>query len=659
MRRALPALLVALGLGVVAAPPAGAAPSLVRVDLDMGRADVATLERLGLDVTHDVRPRSADVVVHSAAERRRLRDAGFTFRERIADLGAFARAARRADAAKARQGGGSGLPSGRETYRASADFNATLDQLAAEHPGLVRPVVLPVPSLEGREIRGVEISQDVGRTDDGKPVFVVLAAHHAREWPSAEAALEFALDLVQRHDAGDARVRAILAAERVYVVPIINVDGYAVSRDGGSSVALRRKNCRPTAGDDGTPCAARVTTSGVDLNRNYAAYWGGEGASTSASAEDFRGSGPWSEPETQAVHELTRRLQVTGLQTLHNVAALVLRPPGLRSVGTAPDEPALKALGDAMAAATGYASQFGYELYDTSGTTEDWNYTAQGTFGYTIELGGDGFQGPFAQNVVQQYLGTPGTATEGKGVREALLLAAEQAADPRAHGVLEGRAPAGATLRLRKSFKTATSPVCSMTGVGPLDTGCLGAGPVQLLDDGLESAMTVPASGSFTWHVLPSTRPYEAAAGRTEAWTLECLRGGRVTASTQVVVARGERKAVAPCGPVASTTAVRGFSLAVDRARLATLVSKGPRVRVKCAAACRVTIVARVGTKTAARRTVALRAGSLRRTVRLKPAPVGRRLLRRSAGRTLRVEATATAPSATKVVVRRSLTLRR
>jgi hypothetical protein len=30
------------------------------------------------------------------------------------------------------------------------------------------------------------------------------------------------------------------------------------------------------------------------------------------------------------------------------------------------------------------------QLYDTSGTTEDWNYAAAGTLGYTIEMGPSG-----------------------------------------------------------------------------------------------------------------------------------------------------------------------------------------------------------------------------------------------------------------------------
>ena len=53
-----------------------------------------------------------------------------------------------------------------------------------------------------------------------------------------------------------------------------------------------------------------------------------------------------------------------------------------------PDEPAMKALGDAMAAANepDWISELGYEtLCDITGATEDWNYFSQGTYGYTPE----------------------------------------------------------------------------------------------------------------------------------------------------------------------------------------------------------------------------------------------------------------------------------
>ena len=68
-----------------------------------------------------------------------------------------------------------------------------------------------------------------------------------------------------------------------------------------------------------------------------------------------------------------------------------------------------------MAAATGYDSLYGWELYDTTGTTEDWNYAAQGAFGYTIEIGPvDGeFHMPYETGFVKEWNGE--TAGNGQG----------------------------------------------------------------------------------------------------------------------------------------------------------------------------------------------------------------------------------------------------
>jgi hypothetical protein len=272
---------------------------------------------------------------------------------------------------------------------------------------------------------------------------------------------------------------------------------------------------------------------------------------------------------------------VTTLITVHNVAALVLRPPGSKDQGPAPDEPALKALGDAMAAATGYRSQYGYQLYDTSGTTEDWNYAAAGTFGYTIEMGPrDGeFHMPYEI----------GTVREWTGMREALLLAAEDSFNPAHHSIVAGRAPGGRTLRLRKAFSTPTKDTCALAVTGePFDTGieaCAGGRvPAQEVPDRLEYTTVVPGSGRFEWHVTQSTRPFVAKAGGTEAWTLTCEDGARVVETRSVVVGRGETVRVdLPCGGTLPAEAVAKAKAKRPRAKPKKCRTK----RQKATKACR------------------------------------------------------------------------
>jgi hypothetical protein len=508
--------------------------SLVRVEGDA--AKINGLEKAGLDVTHERGQNFADVLVAGDAQRNLIARSGLDATTRVADMTAFGRQSDATDARRAATAGRSSLPSGRETYRTYEDIQTELKALVEKHPDTVRPVVIG-KSFQGRDIQGVEIADNVN-ADDGRPVFFLMGLHHAREWPSEEAAMEYATMLADP-EAG-ARVANLRANERTVIVPVVNVDGFVTTRQDsavdpndnnpagqddnvhlveavappGGILAYRRKNCDGEFPDPNVPCELQW---GIDNNRNYGNLWGGPGASQDPTSQSFHGPGPRSEPETQAVWNFVRTHQVTFLMTLHNVAALVLRPPGLHDGGKAPDEARMKAIGDAMGAATGYTSQYGFELYDTAGTTEDDSYTATGGYGYTIEIGPkDGmFHMPYQQGFIDQW--EHGDAPPGSGgLREALIIAGEAAANPADHAVISGKAPAGATIRLSRAFDTKTSPYCAM-GVDPVVSVTTLPDPVacpggvqdaQTLHDTLDSTTVVPASGAFTWHINQSTRPF-------------------------------------------------------------------------------------------------------------------------------------------------------
>jgi hypothetical protein len=517
----------------VAPPTSAPKVSLIRVRGD--DAQIQRLEDLGLDVTHERGEGFADVLVAGDAQRDLIARSGLDATTRVDDMNAYGARSDAADARAARAGR-SALPSGRTTYRTYDDIQSELKQLVEQHPDSARPVTIG-KTFQGRDIQGVEIADNVNG-DDGRPVFFLMGEHHAREWPSAEAAMEYALMLVK--DAANPRIAALRANERTVIVPVVNVDGYVTTRQDsaidpndnnpagqdpnvhlveavappGGILAYRRKNCDGEFPDPSVPCELQW---GVDNNRNYGNLWGGPGSSQDPTSQSFHGPGPRSEPETEAVWNFVRTHQVTFLMTLHNVAALVLRPPGLHDGGKAPDEARMKAIGDAMGAATGYTSQYGFELYDTAGTTEDDSYTATGGYGYTIEIGPkDGmFHMPYQQGFIDQW--EHGDAPPGAGgLREALLIAGEAAANPADHAVLTGHAPAGATIRLAKTFDTKTSPYCDM-GVAPVVTvtevpeplACPGGRKdAQTLHDTIDTTTVVPASGAFEWHVNQSTRPF-------------------------------------------------------------------------------------------------------------------------------------------------------
>jgi len=490
------------------------------------------LQGLGLDLTEHAGAGSAQVVAYGRSDLETLQDAGFEYDVVVNDLAKQSARQREADAQYADDIETSALPSGRTTYRRLFDYGEEMKALAAANPDLVKPITLPFRTYEGRAVEGIEITTNPNALD-GKPVFLQMGVHHAREWPSGEHAMEWAYELINGFRAGDPRVTRLVGSTRTIIVPIVNPDGFNTSREAGQALGFgggrggndtaniasspfeyRRKNCRFVDDSEAGSCvqpSVGLAEPGVDPNRNYGGFWGGPGASTVQTAPDYRGPGPFSEPETKNVRELVSRNQVTTLITNHTFSALVLRPPGVSSQPDPIDEPIFKALADAMAAQNGYVSQKGYELYDTSGTTEDWSYNATGGLGFTFEIGCNGtppkgcvgnFHPPY-QEVVAEYDGSSSLAQAvgGGGNRAAYFLAQENTADASKHSVITGKAPELATLRLQKTFETPTSPVLDANGE---------EGAVQSLTDHLETTLEVPDSGSFNWHVNPSTRPLVA-----------------------------------------------------------------------------------------------------------------------------------------------------
>jgi len=388
-----------------------------------------------------------------------------------------------------------------------------------------------------------------------------MGLHHAREWPSGEHAIEWAYELVNNYGS-DERTTRLVDTTRTIVVPVVNPDGFNLTRevpfanetldpiasevpvDGSQPVvdpgfAYKRRNCRmielneaesgyvPAEG----PCGDTANRGlGVDPNRNYGGFWGGPGASADPTSDIFWGEAPFSEPETQNVQWLISHRQVTALITNHTYSDLIIRPPGIKAHGETIDEEQYRDFGAEMAAQNGYSNWQGWELYDTTGTTEDWSYFATGGFGFTFEIGraaqsltndantGEptsdlaidiagsyaavGFHPPYPLGVVSEWYGKGPHA--GKGNREAYYVAQEATLDRSKHSLIRGRATPGTELTLSKEFLTETSPRgTDPNGLPVFDP----AGEPIAFTDRLETEMVVGDAGRFRWHVNPSTRP--------------------------------------------------------------------------------------------------------------------------------------------------------
>ncbi len=279
------------------------------------------------------------------------------------------------------------------TYRTRDEVSAYIDTLIALNPAIASRFTLDTQSIEGRDIWGIRIRGTGGPAD--KIGFFINSCQHAREWVSVTTNM-FVADKLVRGYGVDPEVTAILDNVEFFIVPIVNPDGYVYSH---TSERLWRKNRRPNAGG----------TFGVDNNRNWGYQWGGAGASTVPSAEDYRGTAAFSEPETRAVRDfITDHANIRAYIDFHSYSQLILSPWAY-TLDPSPDHAEFNALGAQMASAIQSVFGMTYEpgpvgstLYLASGGSVDWTYGSRGIHSWTIELrdtGATGFVLPANQIV--------------------------------------------------------------------------------------------------------------------------------------------------------------------------------------------------------------------------------------------------------------------
>lgn len=549
---------VTLGLGALVTVPlaltspalsAGASPDENTDNLSIATVKnvnpdrIQELRDLGLDVIN-VSDGDADILVQSKAEGKLLAKAEPSARtvsaaKQLAQLDNQRKAEERLErAAKEDPTKASDLPTGRVSYRTVDQVEREMKQIARKFPKIVKLVKLSEESLLGRPIYGLEISRDVD-VDSGKPVFFTSGAHHAREWPTVEFTLEFVWDVVNS-DGQDAKITGLLDSSRMIVVPMVNPDGYAISRY--RIHEMKRKNCRMAPGEEPTfdECADPDSASlGVDLNRNYGSFWGGPGSSSDPLAGNHHGEKPYSEPEIQAMSDLITSHQIMVAINNHTPDEKLLRAPSSPFEPVPAEEAMYNGLAQKLGEALDFPAGPWTEIYyDASGVAEQEALYTAGTFGFTPELM-PGFEGlerfhPPYEYLDDQYNGTD--FYEGSSVRDALLTGWSAATDSSLHSIITGSAPRGVELTTTKTLTVDSSPV-----------------PIPDLGDAvipstktITTTMTVPRTGKFQWHVLPSNRPSQYFTGFVyENWTVSCAdRRGNTYKEVEVNVRRGNTAAI-------------------------------------------------------------------------------------------------------------------
>lgn len=402
-------LLALASLGVLSSASWSAVdtpPRLVRVNLDPN----VTVERLfevGVDVI-EIKRGSHCLVLEWPGDEAKLGSIGARVTLVDADPGRTAAERARADFAsrpapprKARPSG-SGLlapppfgSGGMGGYWTLAEVKMKLDQLVGDDTqNLVADQIDSIGATrQNRPVWGLKIGKAVSPPDT-RPVAYYSAVTHAREPEGMQALFYFVDDLLSKYGT-DPTATYLLDHRVVYIVPIVNPDGYVRNQttnpNGGG---LWRKNLR-----DNNNNSVVDNNDGVDINRNYGFQWGlGSGSSPLQSAADYRGPAAFSEPETQAQRDIVTLLRpVTGI-SFHTYSDLWLSPWGYTTAAP-PDSNKFHEWNDEVTTgANGYLSGQGPRiLYPVSGEFNDWCYgdtlLKPRAYTWTPEVGGpfDGF----------------------------------------------------------------------------------------------------------------------------------------------------------------------------------------------------------------------------------------------------------------------------
>jgi hypothetical protein len=240
-------------------------------------------------------------------------------------------------------------------------------------------------SVQKRPLLAVRLTNE--KIKGKKPQVLFHATTHAREWASTQMALRL-IDYLTTSYGSDARVTDLLDTTEIWIIPVINPDGYQYTF---TDERFWRKNLADLDGN------GEITIGdGVDLNRNYAGTFGlnNEGSSPDPMSEIYRGPGPLSEPENAALADFMDKQDFLFAVSYHTYGDLILYPWGWQVKTPSLDD----AIYEAQSGVDGDAAIFdsivnkhynpgvSADLYTTNGAFAGFAYSQKGIPAYTVEI---------------------------------------------------------------------------------------------------------------------------------------------------------------------------------------------------------------------------------------------------------------------------------
>lgn len=268
-------------------------------------------------------------------------------------------------------------------YENYTDMVERLGTIEQNHPRIARLGSIGTSEL-GRPLLYIKLSNNVNKRGDGEPMFKYVGNMHGNEAVGRQLLLYLAEYLADNYGK-DRRVTRLLNNTEVYLLPSLNPDGFALSREG---------QCDNNV-------AGRANSNGVDLNRDFPKQF-------NEPQGDYQRLRRGRQKETLAAMDWIKTKPFVLSANLHGGAVVASYPfddsPRHRQSGfysASPDDKTFRFLARTYARKhrkmhqnirCGFTDNFpggitnGAKWYDVPGGMQDFNYVHSNCLEITLEL---------------------------------------------------------------------------------------------------------------------------------------------------------------------------------------------------------------------------------------------------------------------------------
>ena len=222
---------------------------------------------------------------------------------------------------------------------------------------------------------------------------LIFGAIHGREYITSQIVMKQLCDSIDCLNGYGGEYNGILLAElfekiTIHFIPMSNPDGVTISQFGLSKINNADiKSFLLSMGSNDYE-QWKSNANGIDLNRNFDAGWDEYVGSLKPSSEKYKGTAPGSEPESNALIELTKKYNIKRTVSYHTCGAQIYWY--YKQTGNVLKESADYA--ECISAETGYPLDSDYTAVDAAGY-KDWAVYSMGIPSITIEIGNESGRG--------------------------------------------------------------------------------------------------------------------------------------------------------------------------------------------------------------------------------------------------------------------------